>query len=76
MCLMDTGVFGPLGGFSAAMWSSEETPVTTQHCTSLQRVCVRACMCVCVRQETEVSARPMIESANGRHLLQQEDKSF
>lgn len=35
MYLMDTRVFGPLGCYSTAMWSSEETPVTSEHSTSL-----------------------------------------
>lgn len=75
MYLMDTRVFGPLGCYSTAMWSSEETPVTSEHSTSLWLRSDGACARVreasgSVRfEETEVSARSMIESANRRHPL-------
>lgn len=49
MYLMDTRVFGPLGCFSTAIWSSEETPVTAEHSTSLRPWLDRARVCACAR---------------------------
>lgn len=49
--LMDTRVFGPLGCFSTAIWSSEETPVTSEHSTSLLALAERS-VWTCVRERT------------------------